>query len=113
MSKTILEEFFDFFNNLLVGYSKEDTDDNISTLLQSESMMEALSLKLSNSMKNFSQTIDFSCNDITVVDNPKYERTNEDALGMQSRSQSGNQQSSGQRHKSPLHQLRYHHSSRF
>ena len=45
---------------------------------------------------NFSQTIDFSCNDITVVDNPKYERTNEDALGMQSRSQSGNQQSSGQ-----------------
>ena len=58
MSKTIFEEFFDFFNNLLVGYSKEDTDDNISALLQSESMMEALSLKLSNSMKRFSQTID-------------------------------------------------------
>mgnify|MGYP001292619104 FL=1 len=57
MGKEIIEEFFDFFNSLLIGYSSEDADNDISSILSSESMMEALTLKLNDTMKQYKNEI--------------------------------------------------------
>ena len=42
----IFEEFLDFFNNLLNGYTPEDEDENneVLNIIQSESTMESISL---------------------------------------------------------------------
>ena len=55
---------------------------------------------------NFSQTIDFTCDEISIIANPKYERVAElQELGMQSQSQqSQSQQSQSQQSQSPQSQ---------
>tara|TARA_B100001094_G_C18096369_1_gene753234 strand:- start:306 stop:1310 length:1005 start_codon:yes stop_codon:yes gene_type:complete len=59
MSENIFEEFLDFFNSLLIGYSENKGDnDEVLNQIQSSSMMEALSLSLTNTLKNFTNTIE-------------------------------------------------------
>ena len=56
MGDSVFEEFLDFFNALLVGSpSKEDDTDDVLNIIQSESIMEAASAKLSNTLKKYTQ----------------------------------------------------------
>jgi len=56
----IFEEFLDFFNNLLNGYTPEDEDENneVLNIIQSESTMESISLKLNTVFKKLTNTIE-------------------------------------------------------
>ena len=57
---SIVEEFLDFFNNLLNGYTPEDEDENneVLNIIQSESTMESISLKLNTVFKKLTNTIE-------------------------------------------------------
>ena len=56
MGDSVFEEFLDFFNSLLIGSStKDDGTNDVLNIIQSESVMEASSAKLSNTLKKFTQ----------------------------------------------------------
>ena len=61
MSSNVFEEFFNFFNALLIGPpDEEDVNDEVTNTLQSESTMEAISFKLSNTLKKYTNTVEQS-----------------------------------------------------
>ena len=54
---SIVEEFFDFFNDLIAGKNIDsDVSDQVLNTIKSESTMEAVSLKLNTTFKKFTQT---------------------------------------------------------
>ena len=62
MGDSVFDEFIDFFNSILIGYpssnDNKDENDEVLNIIQSESIMEAASAKISSSLKKFTQTIE-------------------------------------------------------
>jgi len=68
---TIAKEFITFFNNVIVGSAeKNETEDQIPAIIESDTVMDALSAKVSNSISKYENSIqqDFNSDQKIVVD---------------------------------------------
>jgi hypothetical protein len=68
---SIAKEFITFFNNVIVGSAeKSETEDQIPAIIESNTVMDALSAKVSNSISKYENSIqqDFNSDQKIVVD---------------------------------------------